>query len=240
MHLFARSLLWSTLVVACAANAQSSDEEDPGISGKAAFGYLATSGNTESTNVNAAFNLEHRLRRWRHEYVLSAVSASSAGETTAEAYRAAYEARRAFGEHSYLFTAVDWKRDRFSGFAEQVSETVGYGRRLVDGERHSLDAGVGAGFRQAETRDGLEEDDEIVRGSLTYLWTLSETAELEQRVVAESGATNTSIDATTAVRARLFGDISLVVSYRVRNNSDVPPDSVDTDRFTSISLEYAF
>jgi hypothetical protein len=30
------------------------------------------------------------------------------------------------------------------------------------------------------------------------------------------------------------------VSYRVKNNSDVLPGTVSTDRFTSIALEYAF
>ncbi|MBN1239840.1 MAG: DUF481 domain-containing protein [Gammaproteobacteria bacterium] len=231
---------WPLLLVACAAGAQDGGDDGQGTSGKAAFGYLATSGNTESTNVNAAFSLAHQLARWGHEYVLSAVSASSAGETTAEAYRAAYEARRSFGEHAYMFMALDWKADRFSGYAEQISETLGYGRRLVDGERHSLDAGIGAGLRQAELRDGLEEEDEILRGSLTYLWTMSETTELEQRIVAESGSSNTSVDAVTSVRARLIGDVSLVVSYRIRSNSDVPPGAVDTDRFSSVSLEYAF
>jgi putative salt-induced outer membrane protein len=231
----------SLLFVVVTAAAQDDDEEQTqALSGKAAFGYLATSGNTESTNTNAALSLVHQLSVWRQGVDLAAVSASNAGTTTAEAYRAAYEARRALGQHAYVFTAIDWKADRFSGYAEQVSETVGYGRRLIDGERHVLDGGIGGGIRQAELRDGVEEDDRIVRGSLSYLWTVSPTTEFEQRVVVESGSTNTSLDAVSSLRARLLGEISLVLSYRVRRNTDVPVGAVETDRFSSVSLEYAF
>lgn len=242
MNRFVSLSFWPLMFMACAAGAQDTgdDEEAGGVTGKAALGYLATSGNTESANVNAAFNLVHQAMRWRHEYDLLAVSASNAGDTTAEAYRAAYEARLNFGERAYMFSSLDWKIDRFSGFAEQVSETIGYGRRLIDRERHRLDGGLGAGLRQTETRDGVEEDDKIVRGSMTYLWSLNETTEFEQRLVVESGSTNTNMDAVSALRARLVGNISLVLSYRIRSNTEVPPDAVDTDRFSSISLEYAF
>jgi putative salt-induced outer membrane protein len=227
-------------VLIAGARAQDARQEEEPVTGKAALGYLATSGNTESTNVNASFNLVYQLPDWRHGFDLSAVSASSNDETTAEAYRASYEARRDFGEDNYLFTALNWRLDRFSGYAEQVSQTVGYGRRLIDRDRHLLAASAGIGARQAELRDGAEEDDAIVRGSLDYLWTMSPTAEFEQTLAVESGSTNTSVEALSALRARMFRNVSLVLSYRVKHNSNVPAGAANADRFSSIALEYTF
>lgn len=218
--------------------------QDPGsadrFSGKAALGYLATSGNTNSTSTNASLSLDYAARNWGHGIDMSAVGASTNEETTAEAYLFKYEARRAFGDHNFLFTTLDYKRDRFSGYAEQVSETVGYGRRLVQRERHVLDAGVGFGARQSELRDGTEEDDAIVRGSVDYSWRLSDTTELEQILVLESGSTNTMTEARTALRARIVGNVALVLSYRIKLNSAVPAGAANTDRFTAVSVEYAF
>lgn len=228
------------VLVAGGARAQDARQEEEPVTGKAALGYLATSGNTESTNVNASFSLVYQLPDWRHGFDLSAVSASSNDETTAEAYRASYEARRDFGEHNYLFTALNWRLDRFSGYAEQVSQTVGYGRRLINRESHLLAASAGVGFRQAELRDGTEEDDAIVRGSLDYVWTMSPTTEFEQTLAVESGSTNTSVEALSALRASMFRNISLVLSYRLKHNSNVPPGALSADRFSSIALEYAF
>ena len=236
------TLLWASLAAPVAAQQgqQSEQEEEGGVSGRAALGYLATSGNTESTNSNASFELLYERAAWSHEFALSAVAASTNDVTTAEAYTAAYEARRSFGERNYLFATLDWRSDRFSAFDRQVSEAVGYGRRLVDSERHELSVEGGVGARQAERRSGLAEDDQIARLTLDYTLTVNDTTSFSQDLVVESGSTNTSTESVSALRARLFGDVALVISHRIRNNSDVDPGTEPTDQFSSISLEYAF
>lgn len=210
------------------------------IAGKAALGYLATSGNTDSTSANASFSIAYSHSAWRQAFELSGVGASTDDRTTAEAYLFKYEARRVFGDHHFLFGTLDWKRDRFSGYAEQVSQTIGYGRRFIDRPRHVLDAGLGFGIRQSELRTGVEEDDRIVRGSTTYAWTMTDTTDFEQALVVESGSTNTMMESRSALRARIIGNVALVLSYRVKRNSAVPPGSAQADRFSSVSLEYAF
>lgn len=240
MSIMRRAALALCVCLPHAAAAQGGGPATDSVSGKAALGYLATSGNTESESTNASFSVVYTLPDWRHSFNLSAVGASTNDETTAEAYLFGYEARRSFGEHNFLFTALDWKRDRFSGYAEQVSQTVGYGRRFLDGERHFLDAGLGAGARQSELRDGTEEDDRILRGSVNYRWVMTETTDFEQSIVVESGSTNTMTESRSALRARIIGNIALVLSYRVKHNSAVPAGSAKTDRFSSVALEYAF
>ena len=47
-------------------------------------------------------------------------------------------------------------------------------------------------------------------------------------------------DPVTKLTANIRGDISVVLSYRIRNNSDVPVGTVKTDTFTAVALEYAF
>lgn len=210
------------------------------ISGKAALGYLATSGNTDSTSANASFSIVYSHSAWRQAFEVSGVGASTDDQTTAEAYLFKYEARRAFGEHHFLFGNLDWKRDRFSGYAEQFSQTIGYGRRFIDRERHILDAGLGFGIRQSELRTGVEDDDQIVRGSTTYSWVMTDTTNFEQALVVESGSTNTMVESRSALRARIIGNVALVLSYRVARNSAVPLGSAHADRFSSVSLEYAF
>src|SRR5690606_33481837 len=180
MSLMRAAVLGLCAFLSHAAVAQSTGTPTDPITGKAALGYLATSGNTDSESANASFSIVYTRPDWKHSFNVSGVGASTEDRTTAESYLFGYEARRAFGEHHFLFTSLDWKRDRFSGYAEQVSQTVGYGRRFLDGERHLLDAGLGFGARQSELRDGTEEDDRIVRGSVNYRWIMSETTDFEQ------------------------------------------------------------
>ena len=106
-----------------------------------------------------------------------------------------------------------------------------------------LDVEVGLGARQAELRSGLEQDESIGRAALQYAWQISDTSEFSQSLIIESGSSNTSTESVSELRASIFGNVALVLSYRLRNNSDVPalPAGIQkTDRFTAISLEYGF
>jgi putative salt-induced outer membrane protein len=231
------------LLLSAAAAAQppaAAPAPDP-LTGSATLGYLATSGNTESKNANASLKIDwDRGGTWVHGWTAQFVSARTDGITTAESYAAGYKGQRDFSATSYLFAAADWRKDRFSGYDEQVSETVGYGRRLIDNERHMLAVEGGAGFKQSTLADGTDVDDTIVRGGLNYLLHISETSEFEQKLITEIGSENTYTESVTALRARIIGNLAIVLSYTIKNNSDVPPGIEKTDTFTAISLEYGF
>ena len=238
-----RSLLAVLLIGAAPlVSAQNPPPAPDPFSGQVALGYLATSGNTESTNANAAFGLRYALTRWEHLVKASAVAATNDELTTAEAYAANYSARRSFSDtsKSYLFTTLDWRKDRFSSYEDELSETAGYGRRVIERAPHLLTAEIGAGARQASLIDGTSQDEGIVRGAVAYTWAFSEMTGFSQDFVIESGESNTSTEWVSKLRARLVGNIGLVLSYRIKHNSDVVLGTEPTDRFTAISLEYAF
>lgn len=214
-------------------------EADPWLV-KLVLGYLATSGNTNSSSLNSGFSVSYETGHWLHSIEASAIKSSEEEATTAEAYGAGWKSEYNLTASDFLFGRVSWRKDRFSGYEQQLSETVGYGRRLIDTPSHVLNAEIGAGARQAELADGTMEDEFITRGALGYQWTLSETATFSQTLAVESGAVNTWIESVTAVKATVVGDLALVASYTVKNNSSVPAGSENMDRFTALSLEYAF
>ena len=121
-----------------------------------------------------------------------------------------------------------------------MSESIGYGRRIIDTPAHLLSAEIGAGYRNADLSDNTSESGVIGRLGLDYKWTFSETSNFEQNISVESGSDNTYTESVSAVRAKLLGDFAIVLSYTVRHNTDVPPGNEKTDKFTAISLELAF
>ena len=98
----------------------------------------------------------------------------------------------------------------------------------------------GAGARQSDVTTGDELDEAIIRGGLDYVFTISETSEFEQQLLIEQGEDNRYTQSTSSLKARVVGNIALVFSYVIKSNSDVPVGIEKTDRFTSLSLEYAF
>lgn len=209
-------------------------------SGKAALGFLATSGNTESSSLNSGFAVAYTAGKWTHSLEASAVFTSEEEMTTAEAYSVGWKSEYNVSEHNFLFGRANWRKDRFSGYEQQLSESIGYGRRLIDTGTHFLNAEIGGGARQAELSDGTMEDEFIVRGGLNYEWKLNDTASFTQDLMTEHGADNTYLEAVSAIKTALFEDVALVASYTVKNNSQVPLDRESTDTFTALSLEYSF
>lgn len=216
------------------------DEPESPWSGKATLGYLATSGNTENTTLNTGFELGFKTGDWAHLMNAAAINASENEVTTAEAYDLGWKSERNLTDKDFLFGRVSWRKDKFGGYDTQLSETIGYGRRLVDTDTHKLNAEIGAGARQSKLQDGTKEDETIFRGGMYYKWLFSETAEFRQDLTAEGGEENTYVESVTAISAKLLGDLALVASYTIKHNTDVPALLEKTDTYTALSLEYAF
>ena len=213
---------------------------DPFV-GNVALGYLATSGNTDSTSFNAALEVTWDLEGpWSHEWTALAINARTNNVTMAEAQAAGYKAQRDFSQMSYVFFSGDWRQDPFSGYDRQVTEAVGYGNRLIETDRHMLALEAGVGGKQSDLITGEELDEAIVRGGLDYLLRISDTSELSQKLLLEQGEENRYTESTTALKMRVVGNLAVVLSYVIKNNSDVPIGIEKTDRFTAVSLEYGF
>jgi putative salt-induced outer membrane protein len=236
--------LRSLLVIAALAApltlmAQQQEPESP-WSGSATLGYLATSGNTETSTLNTGLEVGYTTGKWEHVFDASAVNASENDVKTAESYAANWKSELNITDHDFLFGRLSWRKNLFGGFNTQFSQTVGYGRRLIDVDKHKLNAELGAGARQSESQDGLSENETVFRGGIYYKWLFSETAEFRQDVTVEAGELNTYVETVTALSAQLLGELALVASYTVKANSDVPPTTEKTDTYTALSLEYSF
>jgi putative salt-induced outer membrane protein len=213
---------------------------DEGLSGQVALGYLATSGNSENENMNLSFGGKYDRDRWHHALNGLAVKARTSAVTTAEAYALSWKTSYDVNETDYVFGLVAWDKDKFSAYDRQIREVFGYGRRFIDTERHALSAEAGAGFRQADLRTGMGEDEAILRLGLDYEWSISETATFRQLFAIESGSNNRYTESVSSLAADIWQNIALVLSYTIKSNSNVPVGLKKTDTFTAISLEYSF
>lgn len=222
------------------AEAENGDEKRQGLFGSVSLGYLANTGNTESASLNAKTSFGYIADVWRHALVLTAVKASTGDVTTSEEYEVAEQTDYTFGDNHYLFGALNYSTNRFAGFDRRTSEILGYGRRVLDTERHTLDLQLGAGARQTRFTDGTSRHEGIVQLAGGYVWRFGENASFSQQLRVESGSDNTFSESVTALTANLTGRLALSVSYTVKRNTRVPAERVKTDTATAISLIYGF
>jgi putative salt-induced outer membrane protein len=235
------SIILALCLASASALAQNPAPPKDPLVGTVALGYLSTSGNTDSTNANASFKATwDRGHDWVHSWSALAISARTNGVTTAEAYAAGYKAQRAFGMNAYLFGTGDWRQDQFSGYSRQSTEAIGYGHKLVNTDKQTLSVEGGLGKKQASLTNGTDVDEGIVHGGLDYLIHLGDTSQFMQKLLIEVGDKNHYTESTSALKAKIRGNLALVASYVIKSNSDVPVGIQKTDRYTAISLEYGF
>ncbi|NKF23912.1 DUF481 domain-containing protein [Solimonas marina] len=221
--------------------AQAQEQAAP-WSGDISVGYLATTGNSDTSSLNSKFSLVYAQSKWKNTLAASAVNTYADHVSSAENYQAADQLEYNFSTRDYAFASVDWLKDRFASIREQTSETTGYGRHILIGPRHFLDGEVGIGARQQETNDDprQHDDDFIGRGALKYRWAITDTTSFSQSLKVETGASNTYTESITALKLQIVGNLFTNLSYTVRNNSKAADDTEKTDTEAAVTVSYQF
>jgi putative salt-induced outer membrane protein len=158
---FLAPLVLATIVSPLTLLAQEVEEETSPWAGKATLGYLATTGNTENSTLNTGFEVGYTTGKWLHFLKAAAISASEDEINTAEAYDFGWKSERKLTDHDFIFGRLDWRKDVFGAYDAQFSQTLGYGRRLIDNDKHKLNVELGAGARQSELQNGFSENETI-------------------------------------------------------------------------------
>lgn len=209
-------------------------------SGNVEAGYLSSQGNSKTSSANAAFGASYVQSSWTHSLKASANTSSTEDETSGERYTASVKAALAISDFDYLYGTVGFDKDRFGGFSQRVSESVGYGRQIIKSDKQNLTAEIGAGARQTESTSGEDINETIGRGNLAYSYALTEGAKFTQSLVVETGEESTFAESVTSLAMPLVKSVSVKLSYTVKHNSVVETGTKHSDSYTAINVGYSF
>lgn len=211
--------------------------------GTGEFGFVSTSGNTDSTAMNLNLNFIRTGERWRHRFTGTALMTSENGDKDNERYTMEVQSDRKLNETSWLFGAFRWDADKFGSYDPQMSLTAGYGRELMKSENHSLRGEIGAGYRKLEERISGDSNSEFIgRFLLDDSWQVFTTTLWTNRLLVEAGSSNTFTQFNTGLAIAMNSKFAVKLGFEARHNTDVPDlaDSEKTDTITSVNLVYNF
>jgi putative salt-induced outer membrane protein len=221
--------------------AQEEAAPDYGWSGKGELGFVSSSGNTDTQSLNLALELVYEVEKWRHRLFAGALNSENEGNKTANRYDLGAQSDYKLSEKSYVFGALRYEKDDFGAYEDQTTAAVGYGRQLLDNDKHQLKVEAGAGYRTASLApDGKSEDGIVARGLLDWAWQITPTTSLGERFLVESGSDNTFMQNDLGLSVAINSRFAVKLGYQVRNNSDAPPGVDKTDTLTSANLVYHF
>jgi len=210
-------------------------------SGSGELGLVLARGNTDTETLNTVLKLDYAKDKWSNDTGISYLRSESDGDLEANRFVFRNNTDYSLTEASYITGVGRYDWDEFSSFKFQTSVAVGYGRKLLDTGRQALSIEAGPGVRHAEVRDtGDTETDLIARAGADYRFTISETAELTNVTLIETGKSNTFLENETSLTVAINDSLALKTGLSIRHNTEVEPGRDNTDYLTTINLVYNF
>tara|TARA_B110000305_G_C19282931_1_gene560199 strand:+ start:255 stop:971 length:717 start_codon:yes stop_codon:yes gene_type:complete len=214
--------------------------QDEGLGASIAFGYVGTSGNTDTDTYNLEFLASLEQEMWLHNLKFQALGASENQQAKAERYYLENKSDYNLDEDQYLYVKGSYTDDRFSGFNYQAALSTGYGRYLLKRENLQFQGFGGIGYRQNDEIGGVNEGEAIFSIGEKVSWNISENAALTHSFTAEIGDIRTITIFEIGLETNIIGDITTKLAFQARSNSQVPVGREKTDTLTSVSLVYSF
>ncbi|MDQ7050090.1 MAG: DUF481 domain-containing protein [Enterobacterales bacterium] len=215
------------------------------------FGYVATSGNTQTTSINGRFAWSYEVEHWRHSFDLKAIfgsaedTSSQLVKTNAERYFAEAKTDYKYTEKGYAFILANYDDDRFSDNDYQAYVSVGRGLSIKFAENSDLDVEIGLGYRETRKKQTLTLPSEIQKETVFrlaghYIWKISKNSQFEQKLSIGVGADNSVTKSYSGLSANIVQNLALKLSLTAIHQSQVRVDTQQLDTVTAFTLVYNF
>jgi putative salt-induced outer membrane protein len=218
------------------------------------FGFASAHGNSTTESFNGRLKLRHTDDDWVHSMDLFALRSSAQytetaddgsttrkRQTTANRYSATAGSALQLGEYRQITATVRLESDDFATYDRQSSFGLGYGTRLIDGERVSLDAQIGPGVRRSHNADTDQTRTEFIgRGLFDLKFSMTDNTDLFNTLLVESGSYNTFAQNDFGLAVNMNKHFALKAGWQARHNSDVSNNKRKTDTLTTMNVVYSF
>ena len=204
---------------------QSSDDDD-------------TTEDTKIVNLKAETTYQTKQGDWGQAYRLAAINSQNNGGGSVERYNASAKGMRFLQNSDYLFARLAAEKDIQSGYDYDTDLVGGYGRTLIDTERSTLVAEIGAGARYLKSGTPELDDELEPVASLGALFKtqLLEQLSFSQELASTLGTEEQSYESVTAFETKLSDSLAAKLSYEI--NIDQTDIGDETEQVSLIGVTF--
>lgn len=213
-----------------------------GFSGSLALRGIASSGNTDSSDVGIGSDLNYVWGPNGIELQLSYAYGDDAGTKTEESLFYGLEYTRDFNPSVFGFAKLQGSVDDFSSFETDTFASVGAGYRVYNTETLQWSVQAGPGYRFAELSDLASAD--VSEGafgvSSDYAHKITDTLFLTNDTDVITSSSDTVVFNDLALNVAVSGSMALRTSILTEYHTDPEPGFTSTDNTFGVSLVYSF
>lgn len=154
---------------------------DPVWFGKLNFSFLSTSGNTDTTSIGGAAEVNYNPKPWLFTFKGAYIYSATDGVATSQATTLGLRASRDITDRLDLYTGAGYLRNTFSGINNLYSIDAGAGYKLFKGPAQFLRVEGGVGWTNEEDilQSGLvlpSRSYANARAGVAYKWQFTKSA----------------------------------------------------------------
>jgi len=213
-----------------------------GFSGSVALRGIASSGNTDSTDVGIGADLNYVQGVNGYELQLSYSYGEDDGSKNEESLFYGLEYTRDFSANVFGFGKIQGSVDDFSSFENDTFVSVGAGYRIFNEADRQWSVQAGPGYRFAKLSDVASAD--ISEGafgvSSDYAHQLSDSLFLTNDTDVITSSSDTVIFNDLALSVAMSNSLALRTSILTEYHTDPEPGFKSTDNTFGVSLVYSF
>jgi putative salt-induced outer membrane protein len=255
-----RQWLLSVIVFCpCAVPVAFADDAPPappaqGWSGKGELGYVMSRGNTDTDTANTKLDLADVLGDWKQSIHFEGLYGRSGEVTSAERWAAMLQSNYQFTPRAFVFGALHYLQDEFSGFQYQGDIATGLGYKFLDTSSDKLTAQIGAGYRRLRPETltlnaagavvsrvpGESAGNAIGTAGLDYAHIFNAITKITEKLGIDSGSGNTELQNDLALVVNMSKRLALSAGVTVQENTEPPAGLKKVNTLTTLNLVYAF
>lgn len=217
------------------------------IEGEISLNGSVTTGNTDTTNGGFGLKLSTASQGWRHAFKSSANYGRANGNTNKSRYSLGYQLDRDIGESYYFFGNADYFSHDFGAFKQGHFLGAGFGYRVFDENPTKLRLEAGLGYRSQKSRlkanapSGLgsrTEEEVALRLFSDFDHKFNENVSFQNDTEVLYSSSDTFLTNETALRSKLWTNISVRASFKIETHTNVPEGREKTDTISRIGIVY--
>jgi putative salt-induced outer membrane protein len=219
--------------------------------GTAELSYTGTSGNTDTSSLGGALEVNYKPSPWLVTLKAAYVRASSDSVLTAETFAGSLRASRELTPRLDVFAGALYYRNTFAGIASRYGGEAGAGYKVINEKTLWLRFQAAFGYAHEDPVDTLPAINPALsyataQAGLDFGWTFSKNATLTEFFSFTDNLDNTNdwyLRSTTAITANLTSIFALKASFTYLYDNKPPfriPAYDKTDTITAIGLVAKF
>jgi putative salt-induced outer membrane protein len=211
-----------------------------GWTGSFALGLSATSGNTDTGDLDFAGRLRYGNGPWNHTIAFAGEFSEDNSIRNKEEIFVTYDVNRYFSEDFYVFGLGSVRFDDFDSNRLDAFLGFGPGYRVINEPNRSWRIQAGPGVRYIEDQNRVDSTEIAGIASSRYFFAMSENVSFSMDTDVLFSDEDTVVTNDLGVNFKVTDRVSTRVSLRTDWDSDPLAGLKSTDNSLGVSLVYGF